>query len=145
VLEKSLGYTFRNKGLLAQAMVHRSHAHEQSTHEQSRRWKQKQKTGRQVNRLFKVESNERLEFLGDSVVGLVAAELAFSHYGHANEGVLTDVKSMVVNNLVLAEVGSQLGLAAHLQTSAEFATVVARNTNDGAAPKVVASGAHAPS
>ena len=121
VLEKSLGYTFRNKGLLAQAMVHRSHDQEQGG--------------------VKVESNELLEFLGDSVIGLVSAELAFSHYGHTDEGVLTDVKTMATSNLALAEVATQLGLAAHLQTSALFATRVTGNANH----KVVATGAHASS
>ena len=125
MLEKSLGYTFRNKGLLAQAMVHRSHDQEQGG--------------------VKVESNELLEFLGDSVIGLVSAELAFSHYGHTDEGVLTDVKTMATSNLALAEVATQLGLAAHLQTSALFATRVAGNANHVAATKVVATGAHASS
>ena len=124
VLEKSLGYTFRNKGLLAQALVHRSHAQEQE----------------QVEGGVKVESNERLEFLGDSVIGLVSAELAYMHYGHTDEGVLTNVKKLATSNLALVEVATQLGLAAYLQTSALFAAQVAGNVNHVAAPKVFATG-----
>jgi ribonuclease-3 len=59
-------------------------------------------------------SNERLEFLGDAVLGWVVADLAFRRYAELPEGALTGVRKGVVNALALAEVAEQLDLGAFL-------------------------------
>jgi len=55
-------------------------------------------------------SNERLEFLGDAVLGLIVAEHCYRHYPELSEGSLAKVRAAVVNTSVLAEVASELGL-----------------------------------
>lgn len=55
-------------------------------------------------------SNERLEFLGDAVLGLVVAEYCYRNYPDLSEGSLAKVRAAVVNTSVLAEVGTELGL-----------------------------------
>ena len=56
------------------------------------------------------ESNERLEFLGDSVIGFVIADVMFRRYPEFNEGKLTDLRKIVVNMTSLSRVATQLGL-----------------------------------
>ncbi len=60
-------------------------------------------------------SNERLEFLGDAVLGLVVADLAYRHHGELPEGKLTDLRKSVVNASALAEVALEIGLGAYLR------------------------------
>jgi ribonuclease-3 len=60
------------------------------------------------------ESNERLEFLGDAVLGLVITDYAYRSYPELSEGELTDVRKAVVNAVTLAEVADELGLGNHL-------------------------------
>jgi ribonuclease-3 len=60
------------------------------------------------------ESNERLEFLGDAVLGLVITDHAYRAYPELSEGELTDVRKAVVNAVTLAEVADELGLGNHL-------------------------------
>mgnify|MGYP003339254232 CR=1 FL=1 len=55
-------------------------------------------------------SYERLEFLGDSVVGLAVAHHAFEHFPHLSEGKLSEIRAGVVNARVLAEVATEIGL-----------------------------------
>jgi len=55
------------------------------------------------------ESNERLEFLGDAVLGLIVTDHAFHAYKSLSEGELTDVRKAVVNAVTLAEVADELG------------------------------------
>jgi len=74
-LEKILGYTFRDKKLLDRALTHSSYANEM-------------KSG--------AGSNERLEFLGDSVLSLVVAEHIFKNYRKLPEGDLTRIRAAVV-------------------------------------------------
>ncbi len=59
-------------------------------------------------------SNERLEFLGDSVLGLVVTDHVFRNFPDLPEGQLSEVRAGVVNARVLAEVASELGLGKHL-------------------------------
>jgi ribonuclease III len=58
----------------------------------------------------RLQSNERLEFLGDSVLGLVVCDYLFTHYPDLLEGEMTKIKSMVVSRRVCAEVAAELGL-----------------------------------
>lgn len=60
------------------------------------------------------ESNERLEFLGDAVLGLVVTDHAYRSYPNLSEGELTDIRKAVVNAVTLAEVADELGLGTHL-------------------------------
>jgi ribonuclease III len=83
-----LGRPFADEALLVHALSHRSWCAEGG--------------GR--------PSNERLEFLGDAVLGVVVAEHCFHMYPHMPEGELAKVRAAVVNTAVLAEVGAELGL-----------------------------------
>ena len=87
-LSNKIGYKFVNESLLATAMRHSS-------------W-----TSENVG----FESNERLEFLGDSVIGFVIADIMFRRYPEFNEGKLTDMRKIVVNMTALSRVATQLGL-----------------------------------
>ena len=60
------------------------------------------------------ESNERLEFLGDAVLGWVVADIVYSQHSDLPEGKLTDLRKSVVNALALAEVAAELGIGEHL-------------------------------
>lgn len=87
-VEKVLGYTFRDRGLLDTALTHPSHATENAG-----------------------DSYERLEFLGDSVLGFVVAEELFRAHPDSPEGVLTNRKAGVVTGETLSAVAEELGLA----------------------------------
>ena len=93
-LEQSLGVTFDDKGLLQQAFVHRSYLHE--------------------NPDAPLASNERLEFLGDSLIGLSVAEYLYREYPDLPEGDLTKLRSILVRRDTLARVGSALNLGDYL-------------------------------
>ena len=84
--ESILGYTFRNEALLLEALTHASVAE---------------------NRLA---SNERMEFLGDAILGCVVCEYLFHHYPEWLEGDMTKIKSAVVSRKVCASVSINLGL-----------------------------------
>jgi ribonuclease-3 len=60
------------------------------------------------------DSNERLEFLGDAVLGMIITDHAFHAYPTLSEGELTDVRKAVVNAVTLAEVADELGLGDYL-------------------------------
>lgn len=96
-LERKLGYRFRERELLRQALTHRSHVH--------------------VTGMERIESNERLEFLGDSVLGMLVNEHLFDRFPAKEEGDLTKIKSLLVCGATLAKIGTQLGLGDHLLLS----------------------------
>ena len=60
------------------------------------------------------DSNERLEFLGDAVLGVIITDHAFHAYPDLSEGELTDVRKAVVNAVTLAEVADELNLGDYL-------------------------------
>jgi len=93
-LADALRISFRDPGLLMQALVHRSYLHE---HPES-----------------VLPSNERLEFLGDAVLGLVIASHLYHRYPEMDEGELTALRAAVVKAATLARVASQLGLGQHI-------------------------------
>jgi len=95
-LEQVLGYRFRNHTLLTQAMTHRSWAHEQVS-------PRSQRDARNLH-------NEALEFLGDSILGLVIAEYLFRAYPDATEGELSRMKHRLVSAPTLAKASTELGL-----------------------------------
>ncbi len=89
-LEKAVGHAFRDRGLLVRALTHSSHANE--------------------NRPEAPEDNEVLEFLGDSVVGLVTAESAVAAHPGRNEGELSKLKASATSTLALAELARSIKL-----------------------------------
>lgn len=85
-----MGIRFRDRAILQQAFVHRSYLHESPD--------------------FVLPSNERLEFLGDAVLGFVAAEHLYQRYPELPEGDLTALRSAVVKGDALARFGAVLSL-----------------------------------
>jgi ribonuclease III len=100
-LEAELGHRFRDRGLLETSLRHSSYAHEQARETQA-----PAATG---------ESNERLEFLGDAVIGMVVAHLLYAAHPGWPEGDLTRALHQLVDRRGLARLARQLGLGAHLQ------------------------------
>jgi ribonuclease III len=100
-LEQVLAYRFRDRALLTRAMTHRSWAHEQVSQHQHQ-------DARYLH-------NEALEFLGDSVLGLVVADYLFRAYPHATEGELSRMKHRLVSAPTLATASSALGLGDFLR------------------------------
>jgi ribonuclease-3 len=100
-LEQILQYRFRDHDLLAQAMTHRSWAHEQVS-------PRAQKDARNLH-------NEALEFLGDSVLGLIVADYLFRAYPHASEGELSRMKHRLVSAPTLAKASAKLRLGDFLR------------------------------
>lgn len=64
-----------------------------------------------------LHSNERLEFLGDAVLGSIVAEYLFNKYPNKDEGFLTKMRSKVVNRKMLNKIGAELGLDAFLEVN----------------------------
>ncbi len=93
-LETALGYRFSNITLLQNALTHSSYANE--------RWH---------NSLL---SNERLEFLGDSVLGMLVAEYLYRSFPDRTEGELTRMRADMVCEKTLADVANAIGLGDHL-------------------------------
>jgi ribonuclease-3 len=89
-VERILGHRFRDQSLLSQALRHASVTDS------------------------RVKSNERLEFLGDAVLGLVVCQRTFEKFPHLLEGEMTKIKSAVVSRQTCAQLGKQLGLEEHL-------------------------------
>lgn len=106
-LEAKLGYTFRDRTLLGNALLHRSHVHV---------------TGQERER-----SNERLEFLGDAVLGLVVNEDLFRKFPNRSEGDLTKMKALLVCGSRLSEVAGQTDLGVHIRMSRSEAATGGRN------------------
>lgn len=90
-LEKKIGYVFRNPALLRTALTHSSYANERGT-----------------------ESYERMEFLGDSVLGCVTAEFLFRHEPKIPEGKMTRLRSELVCEQNLHAVAEKLGISRHM-------------------------------
>lgn len=84
--EERIGYKFSDKMLLREALTHASGA------------------------LHRLVSNERLEFLGDAILGAVVCDLLFKQYTDYLEGDLTKIKSIVVSRLTCAKISESLGL-----------------------------------
>ena len=93
-LEAKLGYTFRDRALLENALTHSSYANENKG---------------------ELGSNERLEFLGDSILGMVTADYLYKKHPGLPEGDLTRTRAALVCEESLVEVADQLGLGAYLK------------------------------
>ena len=103
-LETALGYGFQSRELLVRALTHRSLANEQTT-----------ESGEQT--AASAQDNERLEFLGDAVLGLVVAAALFESHPEWHEGELTRVRSQLVSRQHMAEVAKAIALGGHLRLS----------------------------
>ena len=93
-LEQGLGYTFRTKALLENALTHSSYANE--------------------NRERHLPDNERLEFLGDSILGFVVAEYLYRNFPDKPEGELTRIRADLVCDRNLAEAAATVELGSYL-------------------------------
>ena len=93
-LEQGLGYTFQNKALLENALTHSSYANE--------------------NRERHIPDNERLEFLGDSILGFVVADYLYRNYPDKPEGELTRIRADLVCERNLAEAAATIELGSYL-------------------------------
>lgn len=87
-LQQRLGHRFAQPPLLVRALTHRS---------------------------FGADHNERLEFLGDAVLGMVAAELLYARYPDADEGTLSKLRARLVRRETLEEIARSLDLGRHLR------------------------------
>lgn len=85
MIEKKLGYKFRDEGILETALTHSSFANETS-----------------------VESNERLEFLGDAVLGFIVARVLYDLFPEAAEGKLSKMRSAIVSRMNFAHFAKEL-------------------------------------
>jgi len=92
-LEQALSYHFTRVELLNQALTHKSYVHEQRE---------------------SVQHNERLEFLGDAVLGLVISDYCYAKFAELAEGELSKLRASLVNEGNLARVGRRLDLGAYL-------------------------------
>ena len=92
-LQQRLGYQFRDEGLLRLALTHPSIAHEQN---------------------IAAPHNQRLEFLGDAILGAVLSQQLYEKFPDADEGLLTKSRAKLVNAASLAAHGRAVGLGAHM-------------------------------
>ncbi|MCH5197726.1 MAG: ribonuclease III [Oscillospiraceae bacterium] len=92
-LEEKLGYTFKNKELLSLALTHSSYANEKGKH----------------------QNNERLEFLGDSVLGFITAEYLFKAMPGTPEGELTKLRAAAVCEKSLAKFAEKIDLGKYIK------------------------------
>lgn len=95
MLMEKIGYQFQNAVLYHTAMTHSSYANE--------------------HRERHLHNNERLEFLGDSVLGFVTADYLFNHYPELPEGELTKLRAAVVCEQTLCEIAKELGIDAEIR------------------------------
>jgi len=92
-LERSIGYVFKNKELLKKALTHTSYAYEN-----------------------KIESNEKLEFLGDSILEFISSKYIYLHYPKLKEGEMTKVRAEVVCEESLYQVAKKHDFSDFLYT-----------------------------
>jgi ribonuclease III len=92
-LEKALGYQFHRTELLNQALTHKSYVHEQRE---------------------PAQHNERLEFLGDAVLGLVISDYCYGRFAHLAEGELSKLRASLVNDGNLARIARRLEVGMYL-------------------------------
>jgi len=95
-LEEKIGYTFKNKDILKEALTHSSYANELKARKQT------------------VQCNERLEFLGDSVLSVVVSEFLFAEFTALPEGELTLRRAALVQSEALASYARSISLGEFL-------------------------------
>ena len=93
-LEEKINITFKDRDLLKNVFIHRSYLNEHKN--------------------FEMPSNEKLEFLGDSVLSLATSIYLYHHYPTLQEGDYTDIKASIVRTESLAEVAKELEIGSYL-------------------------------
>ena len=93
-LERTIGYRFRDRGLLEHALTHRSRVHEDAS--------------------GGVFDNESMEFLGDSILGFAIADMLFREFPQHNEGQKSKLKASIVSAASLARLGDRIDLGTYL-------------------------------
>lgn len=96
-LEEKIKIIFRNKNILKNAFIHRSYLNEHKD--------------------FKGQSNERLEFLGDSILSIIVSDFLFKNLPNSGEGELTQIRASLVRTETLAAVARKLDLGSFLYLS----------------------------
>ncbi len=91
-IEESIGYTFKNKALIEEALTHTSYANENNT-----------------------SSNEKLEFLGDSILEFISSKYLYTNYPKLNEGELTKTRATVVCEASLYEVAKKHNITQYIK------------------------------
>ena len=94
LVEKSIGCRFRQKKWIQRALTHPSYRHEHSLEE---------------------HDNQRLEYVGDAVLGLMAAHALYHQYPDADEGQLSTLRSWLTKDDTLAQIGQKINLGHHLR------------------------------
>jgi len=94
ILEAAIGYTFRDKGLLEEALTHTTYSNE--------------------HRESVLDDNQRLEFLGDSIVNAIIAKRLFCQFPEEREGSLTKKRAEIISEAALCRIAEHLGLGNHL-------------------------------
>jgi len=94
-LQSRLGYFFQDQALLKEALTHRSFCEERDS------------------------SYERLEFLGDSVIGLIISQFLYENFPQKTEGDLTKIKASLVSEITLAQVAQFISLGEYIRMSTE--------------------------
>ena len=95
-LEKKIGYTFKNRGLLMHAMTHSSYSNDEKA------------------KGHNISSNERMEFLGDAVLSIIVSKYLFDNLTGAQEGELSKIRSAVVCEKALASYAEEIDLGKYL-------------------------------
>jgi len=104
-LEEILEFSIKNKSYYIQALMHRSFLEELENED---------------------KSNERLEFLGDSVLSLVVAEYLFENFPDEDEGFLTKIRAKLVNRIALSDAAEEIGLAKFILINHNLTNTFAR-------------------
>lgn len=104
-LEEIIGFPIKDKSHYIQALMHRSFLEELEEDD---------------------KSNERLEFLGDSVLSLIVAEFLFEKFPNENEGFLTKVRAKLVNRFALSDAAEEIGLANFILINQNLTNTFAR-------------------
>jgi ribonuclease-3 len=112
-LESALGHIFASTELLIQALTHRSQAYELAMEMSGRA--DKLDEGERAEIRADRTDNERLEFLGDAVLGLVVSEEIFRAHPDWQEGELTRIRAQLVSRRHMADVAQAIGLGEHLR------------------------------
>ena len=89
-LEAGLGYTFRDKSILENALTHSSYANE--------------------HKMNRIECNERLEFLGDAILDAIVGDIVYKRFEGKREGFLTNTRSKIVQRETLNKLAVEIGL-----------------------------------
>jgi ribonuclease III len=113
--EERIRYRFKNRALLALALTHSS--------EKATRIEAAAEHGPRAGEPVDLVDNERLEFLGDSVLGMIVCEELFRLYPASNEGDLTGIKSVVVSRPALAEFSDAMGIPEFMALGKGMASV----------------------